>query len=90
MAAPDGGGGFHGTGIGRGSEKEIMNYTIIQRQPGVDQATLGRPDAPQEPRRKPDPWAEGPIPWMCPGCGGAYLTPELQPRCATCGFRERP
>ena len=26
--------------------------------------------------------------WTCPHCEHAYLTPELQPRCAQCGYRE--
>ena len=29
-----------------------------------------------------------PAVWTCPQCGSAYLTPDLQPRCAVCGYRE--
>ncbi len=29
-----------------------------------------------------------PIPWTCPQCGSAYVTPELLPRCAACGYPE--
>lgn len=29
-----------------------------------------------------------PIDWRCPRCGSHYLTPDLMPRCATCGFLE--
>ncbi len=31
-----------------------------------------------------------PFPWVCPKCGTAYVTSELQPRCAVCGTKEGP
>ncbi len=34
-------------------------------------------------------WVE-PFEWVCPRCGSAYLTGELQPRCVTCGHWEGP
>jgi uncharacterized protein (DUF983 family) len=38
--------------------------------------------------RRPNWPTPQPIAWECPRCGSGYLTPELSPRCATCGFRE--
>jgi hypothetical protein len=29
-----------------------------------------------------------PMPWCCPGCGSVLITPELQPRCSRCGFKD--
>lgn len=27
-----------------------------------------------------------PLPWACPQCGSVFVTPDLMPRCSTCGF----
>jgi len=39
--------------------------------------------------RTPGNWPTPKVtPWECPRCGSAWLTPELLPRCSTCGFRD--
>lgn len=42
----------------------------------------------QEPKRPGDWSLPKRISWTCPRCGSAWLTPELLPRCSTCGFRD--
>lgn len=43
---------------------------------------------PHAPKQRGDWMIEKPMPWTCPRCGSVWLTPELSPRCSTCGFRE--
>ena len=46
---------------------------------------MGSPPAARTAGNWPTPKA---TPWACPRCGSAWVTPDLQPRCATCGFHE--
>lgn len=43
---------------------------------------------PATPPQKRDTWSGPPLRWAYSKCGVAYITPELQPRCAVCGHRE--